>query len=232
VHIFFAKILERSGISERIVLKGCVFMAETNVFDELIPTRKSLLSRLKNWGDQDGWKVFFDTYWRLIYRAGRKAGLSDAEAQDAVQETLLSVCKSMPDFKYNQEGSFKGWLLKLTSWRIMDQLRKRQKHLKNCGTRTSTGTDEIEAVPDTEISLDAAWNEEWEQNLMQVAIERVKRKVDGKHFQVFELSAVKGWPVARICKALKINRATIYLAKHRISKLIKQEVTFLKTKPI
>jgi RNA polymerase sigma factor (sigma-70 family) len=207
-------------------------MADTNVFDELIPTRKSLLSRLKNWGDHEGWKAFFDTYWRFIYRAGRNAGLSDAEAQDAVQETLLSVCKSMPDFKYNQEGSFKGWLLKLTSWRVMDQLRKRQKHLQNRDSRTSTGTGEIEAVPDPEISLDAAWNEEWEQNLMQVAIERVKRKVDGKHFQVFELSAVKGWPVSRICKALKINPATIYLAKHRISKLIKREVNYLKTKPI
>jgi hypothetical protein len=29
--------------------------------DELIPTRQSLLSRLKDWQDRDGWKEFFDT---------------------------------------------------------------------------------------------------------------------------------------------------------------------------
>ena len=206
--------------------------AEMNMVDELIPTRKSLLSRLKNWNDQEGWKAFFDTYWRLIYRTARKAGLTDAEAQDAVQETLFSVCKSMPDFKYNAEGSFKRWLLKLTSWRVTDQFRKRQKHLQNDEARTSTGTGALEDLPDPEISLDETWNQEWEENLMQVAVERVRRKVDGKHFQVFELSVVKNWPVSRISKSLKINRGTIYLAKHRIATLIKQEVACLKKKPI
>ena len=53
--------------------------------DEFLPTRKSLLTRLKNWDDQDGWREFFDTYWKLIYSVGRKAGFTDAEAQDLVQ---------------------------------------------------------------------------------------------------------------------------------------------------
>ena len=35
--------------------------------DEFIPTRRSLLSRLKNWDDQDSWRDFFNTYWKLIY---------------------------------------------------------------------------------------------------------------------------------------------------------------------
>jgi len=34
--------------------------------DELIPTRASLLSRLKDWQDETSWKVFFDTYWERI----------------------------------------------------------------------------------------------------------------------------------------------------------------------
>src|SRR5258706_14947787 len=87
--------------------------------NELIPTRQSLLSRLKDWKDEESWRVFFDTYWKLIYGAAMKAGLSDAEAQDVVQETVISVLKSMPGFEYNTEkGSFKSWLLRLTNWRI------------------------------------------------------------------------------------------------------------------
>ena len=50
--------------------------------DELIPTRQSLLSRLKDWEDRDGWKQFFDTYWRLIYTIALKAGLTETEAED------------------------------------------------------------------------------------------------------------------------------------------------------
>src|SRR5437667_9703979 len=77
--------------------------------NEFIPTRESLLSRLRNWDDQESWREFFDTYWRFIYGIGIKAGLSDAEAQDVVQETLLSVAKKMPGVKYDSAvGSFKG----------------------------------------------------------------------------------------------------------------------------
>src|SRR5205823_2324565 len=93
---------------------------------EFMPTRSSLLSRLKDWDDAAGWREFFDTYWKLIYSAAVKAGLSDAEAQDVVQETVLSVAKKMHGFKYDRAlGSFKSWLLQLTHWRILNQLKKR-----------------------------------------------------------------------------------------------------------
>ena len=50
-------------------------------------------------------------------------GLTDAEAQDVVQETMLSVAKQMPRFKYDPAlGSFKGWLLQITRRRIADPL--------------------------------------------------------------------------------------------------------------
>ena len=57
--------------------------------DSLLPTRQSLLSRLRDWQDQDGWREFFDSYWRLIYNVARKSGLGDAEAQDVVQTTFM-----------------------------------------------------------------------------------------------------------------------------------------------
>src|SRR5262245_22882659 len=97
---------------------------------EFIPTRQSLLARLSQWNDQESWQVFFDTYWKLIYRTAKQAGLSEHEAEEAVQETIISVARQMPDFKYRPSrwgGSFKQWLLRLTKWRIGDQFRKRRK---------------------------------------------------------------------------------------------------------
>src|SRR3954469_24485520 len=94
--------------------------------DDSVSTRWSLIARLKDWDDQEGWREFFDTYWRLIYGVAIKSGLTHAEAQDVVQETIVSVSKNMKAFKADPAfGSFKSWLLNLTRWRITDQVRRR-----------------------------------------------------------------------------------------------------------
>lgn len=203
---------------------------------EFIPTRQSLLSRLKNCDDQESWKVFFDTYWKLIYSAGRKAGLTDAEAQDVVQETVISVLKSMPGFKYKAErGSFKAWLLRLTSWRIVDQIRKRQRGIENLeqNSDASTATSGMGRLADPAgLKLESLWDEEWEANLIEAAIERVKRKVDSKQYQIFDLYVVKKWSVLKVTRILGVNPGKVYLAKHRIGNLVKKEIDHIRAKPI
>lgn len=207
----------------------------TRAPEELIPTRQSLLSRLKDWDDQESWRTFFETYWRLIYSTATRAGLNDAEAQDVVQETVSSVLKALPEFRYSsKKGSFKSWLLNLTRWRIVDQLRKRQKNIASLhGNATSTGTEPIERIADPGgIALDATWDQEWESNLMEAALERVKRKVDPKQYQMFDLYVVKGWPVAKVAEVLGASRSNIYIIKHRVSSLIKKEIARLHENPV
>src|SRR5882757_10289430 len=117
--------------------------------DELIPTRASLLHRLKDWQDRSSWQEFFDTYWKLIYGVARKAGMTVDEAQDVVQETMVSVARHMPTFKYDPAlGSFKGWLLKMTRWRILDQLRKRGPIQAHRPSSTDSRTGTVEKVAD------------------------------------------------------------------------------------
>ena len=204
--------------------------------DELIPTRESLLSRLKDREDHESWAVFFDTYAKLIYGAAVKAGLRDAEAQDAVQETVISVMRSMPDFKYEAVcGSFKSWLLQLTTWRITDQFRKRlpTSDVKPNNRDTSTGTNVIERFPDlTSKTIEEIWNEEWENNLIEAAVKRVKLQVDAKQYQIFDLYTQKGWSVRKISQTMQVSAGQVYLAKHRISSLIKKEIRELRRKPI
>src|ERR1700755_710589 len=116
----------------------------------LIATRRSLVERLADWGDQLRWQEFFDTYSKLIYSAARKSGLTDVEAQEVVQETVITVAKKIDKLKYDPAiGSFKGWLLQITRWRIVDQFRKREpgnaKRPREIGDRL---TATIERVPD------------------------------------------------------------------------------------
>ena len=198
---------------------------------EFIPTRQSLLSRLKEWSDQDSWQVFFNTYWKLIYNAAIRSGLNDAEAQDVVQETVIAVSKNIPAYDA-AKGGFKTWLMQQTRWRIMGQLRKRMPIEVMASRDTSTGTSVIERIPDSAAPpLDALWDEEWEQTIMEAAMNRVKVRSDAKQFQIFDLCVRKKWPVSRVAKDLNISPARVYLAKHRIGNLIKKEVKYLRTKP-
>ncbi len=204
---------------------------------ELLATRQSLLSRLKDWNDQESWRTFFDMYWRLIYTSALKAGLTDAEAQDVVQETITSVVKSMPDFQYSAiNGSFKSWLLNLTRWRVLDQLRRRdtacQAQRRPAGTATETATIDRIADPAGLAPLEANWEREWEATLMDAALERVKRKVDAKHYQLFDLCVLQGWPVSKVAELLHVSRGKIYITRHRLTGLLKKEIAQLRTKPL
>ena len=204
----------------------------TNGAEDLTPTRRSLLIRLRNWQDEKSWRDFFDTYWRLLYNAAIKAGLNDAEAQDAVQETVMLVMKKLPEFDYDPaKGSFKGWLLRLTSWRIGDQLRYRQRDIEHSGRRPggSNQTATVERAADPAGSeLEAIWDQEWEHNLREVAIERTKRKVSAKEFQLFDLYVMRGWPVSKVAATMRENPGRVYLARHRVGRLMKKEMENLR----
>lgn len=193
---------------------------------QYIPTRQTLLSRLKDLDDGDSWKVFFDTYWKLIYATALRSGLTEAEAQEVVQETVIDASKHMPGFRYDPAlGSFKSWLLKLTNWRIKDQLRKRQPWVASGRSRDRDETATLEKVADPEgPELNKVWDEEWQVNLFATALERVKKRVDPRHYQIFDLYVLQNWPVMKVSKALHVNPGKVYLVKHRIASMVKQEM--------
>jgi len=191
-------------------------------------TRSSLVQRLHNWNDHGSWLDFFDTYWKLIYAVAIKAGLSEAEARDVVQETVVAVAKQMRDGGYDRtKSSFKNWLCLITRRRIVDHFRKRTDPKVRVSPRAdheTSSTDTIHRVPDpASLELDSVWEEEWQKNLLDAAIERVKQQVTPKQFQIFDLSVLRGLPVSEVTKLLKVNTAKVYLARHRVGALIKQE---------
>lgn len=194
--------------------------------EDPIPTCYSLLSRLKNWADDESWREFFDTYWRLIYAVALRSGLTDAEAQDVVQETILCVAKDIHKFKKDRGlGSFKGWLRNLTHWRIADQLRKRGKLVQNDSAlerNSIAALDEMAQEPSEAVASE--WETEWHRNLLKAALERIKLQVKEEQYQLFDLYVIRQWPVERITRTLGVSATRVYLAKHRITRLLKKEV--------
>ncbi len=199
--------------------------------EDLVPTRYSLLSRLENWDDQESWRVFFDTYWRLIYSIALKSGLTEAEAEDVVQETIICVANDINKFKRDRQfGSFKGWLRNLTRWRIADQFRKRAPNRSEASLTSNEETKLMELAEiqsSADAGLEGVWEAEWQSNLMTAALERVKHRVKEEHYQMFDLNMVREWPASKVAQTLEVNIAQVYLAKHRILALLKKEVRLL-----
>ncbi len=196
----------------------------------LVATRRSLVDRLENWNDRKHWQEFFDAYWKLIYSAARKSGLTDAEAQEVVQETVITVAKKIGKLRYDPAvGSFKGWLLHITRWRIADQFRKRRPgQSQRSAFPSDRTTATIERVPDANaVDLDALWEREWQDNLLAAAMDRVKKKVDPKQFQIFDCYVRKDWPAQKVATELSVSVGQVYLARHRVTALLKKEARAL-----
>ena len=89
-----------------------------------LATRPSLLVRLKDWSQQTAWREFDHDSAPLLRKVARKAGLTEAEAGEVMQETLIAVAKKIGEFKHaGNRGSFRAWLYQQAHWRIADQFR-------------------------------------------------------------------------------------------------------------
>jgi RNA polymerase sigma-70 factor (ECF subfamily) len=188
------------------------------------PTRKSLLLRIKNWSDEGSWSEFSKIYEKLIYETAMRSGLRTVEAQEVVQETLLTVAKKIAGFDYDPNvGSFKGWLLQITRRRIIDQLRKRRPQVEQAKPINAPST--LDTLLDPASSrLEALWNEEWHQALLGMARALVKRRVGLKQYRMFELYVLQQSPMKTVTSLLGVSSAQVYMAKYRITRLLKKEL--------
>ena len=191
-------------------------------------TRSSLVRKLKAWDDQKSWQTFFDTYWKLIYTVALRNGLSDAEANDAAQETIVAVAKAVKSFEYDRtKGSFRGWLMRQASWKIKDQFRKRS-HWQSATPPPEEPDGEArtslpDRIPDPQDGFAKLWQEEWEENLREIVMSRVRTKVPARQYQIFDCYVLKGWPAEKVTKALGVSTASVYLARTRVGRVAKAE---------
>ena len=193
-----------------------------------ITTRSSLLERLKSMDDEESWREFCRIYGDLIRRLAMKAGLTEHEAEEVLQEVLISVVRNIGGFTYNPAvSSFRHWLTNVVRWRIADQRKKQSQHERireeplEDGEQAGVAGGLADPAGDV---LDAQLEAEWRKGLIETALGRIKRQVNPKHFQIYHLLVVHELPVPQVCRRLKVNRGQLYLARHRIARLLQKEV--------
>jgi RNA polymerase sigma factor (sigma-70 family) len=197
-----------------------------------IQTRPSLLNRLKTGDDNESWQEFYRVYGKLVRDFAIQAGLTNSEADEAVQETAIAMARHLPEYRYDPKVCrFKTWLLNMTRWRIQDQLKKRRKETAGTLGRSSEShnneidqTATINRVPDpAAVDFEALFETQWRENLFTDALERVKQKFSLKQFQIFDLLVLKEWPGADVAQSLGVSLANVYVTRHRITAAIKKE---------
>jgi len=194
-------------------------------------TRPTLLFRIRESEDGAGWEEFHRLYWRLIYGRALRSGLSRPDAQEVAQDVFKRVAETIRDFDYDaKRGSFRGWLMKLTNWRIADKFAGRartEQQVPLQRDRPSDRTGTIERIPSPTAEEDE-WDLEWKQLVLAAAVDRLKRRVKARHFQVFDFYVRQEWPVLRVSRELGINPASVYLIAHRLTRQLKAEAKKLK----
>jgi RNA polymerase sigma-70 factor (ECF subfamily) len=192
-------------------------------------TDPALLFRLRNWEDRASWSEFYRLYHDFVYRFARRSGLSHADAQEVTQDVFKGAAEAIHGFESDpRRGKFRGWIMTLARWRISDKFRARHPHERQLarsdfqsGAWIEPG--EIEGLPDNR-EIESSWESEWQLGVIETALNRISRRVPAKHFQVFDLYGRQNWPAHRVADALGVNRSSIYLIHHRLTKLLREEI--------
>lgn len=195
----------------------------SDALTDSLETRASLLWRLRDPENARDWREFHRRYGGLIRAVVKRSGLSDAAADDVLQETLISVARRMPDFCYDPAlGTFKGWLLTITRRRLADYWRRFYREPDAAGVPVPEGQG-----PDENSGFEAVWEEEWRRHTLGRALDRLGAALDPRQRQVFQLAVVEAWPAAEVARATGLPAAAVYLMKHRVGRLVRMEVELL-----
>jgi RNA polymerase sigma-70 factor (ECF subfamily) len=151
------------------------------------------------------------------------------------------VAKKMPEFRYEPgRDSFKGWLLQIVRWKVVDQVRRRHEATEHVTVEPASiaerlslaeNSDPHGAAPanlaDPRQDLARLWEKEWERHLLMRALARVKRKAKPEQYAIYHLYVTEEKSVGDVRRTLGVSSAQVYLAKHRVGALLKKELRSL-----
>ena len=185
-------------------------------------TSLSLLLRLRHTpADQGAWREFVARYGRRIYLWCRQWDLQEADAEDVTQNVLAVLAERLRTFEYAPGGSFRAWLKTVAhhAWgKYLGQL-----------ARPGRGTGDGELAPrlqsiEARDDLAARLEEEFDRELLDLAMLRVAQRVEPHTWQAFTLTALGGQSGADVAARLDIPVAMVYVARSRVQKMLKDEI--------
>ncbi len=177
-------------------------------------TSTTLLEGLRDGGNTIAWRRFIDRYQPMVVSYARKQGLSDCDAEDIGQETMMAFIKSYGKGGYDpNKGRLRNWLFRIAHHKVVDVIRRRVR--ENVVSPRSAGTSILQTIPSRD-SAQKKWDREWEHFVLRACLEEVAKQVQQKTYQAFELVVLQQWPVDEVAEHLGMSENAVYIAKNRV----------------
>ena len=188
-------------------------------------TRATLLARMRlEPGNQTTWAEFVGIYGPVVYGWCRRWNLQEADAQDVTQNVLLRLARKLPEFVYDPSQSFRAWLKTITHHAWKDYLDSHANHERGSGDSTiGQLLDSVQARDDLFTRLESAFDQE----LLALAVARVKERVTPQTWEAYQLTAIEGLHGAEAAARIPMQVGQVYVAKQRVQNLLQEEIRFL-----
>jgi RNA polymerase sigma-70 factor (ECF subfamily) len=193
--------------------------------DAASQTSPTLLGRLRgDPTDQAAWGGFVARYGPKILGWCRHWGLQQADAEDVAQSVLVQLAAKMRDFVYDPARSFRAWLKTIAHHAWRDFLDRRGR--PGLGTGDSNVLERLQSVAARD-DLAAKLEEEFDRELFDEAVTRVRLRVTPAKWEVFRLMAVEGLSGAEVAARQSMKVSTAYVVRSKVQKMLQEEIAKL-----
>lgn len=194
-------------------------------------TDPRLIEAVKDWRDDAHWREFYKRYAPAIRQHACGSGLTEAEAEDVVQETMIKVARYLPGFQYDRTiCKFRTWLNQVINQRIFEALHRRRR-----SSFPETALEEIrELVHGHSVrgpTEDPVMQAEVDYRLLEACLARVRARVKPRHWQLFEAHALHGLSAEETARRHDSTAANVWVVRHRLLKALRVEWQELLNKP-
>jgi RNA polymerase sigma-70 factor (ECF subfamily) len=163
-------------------------------------------------------------YYPLVRGWCERAGLQAADAADVAQEVFRALAGNLGRFR-REEGkqSFRGWLRGITRKQLLGHWRRRKDQPPGAGGTTALQrfADVPEGVSE-ELSRDDRVAER--DGLLRRALALLRAETADRNWQAFWRATVEGHPAADIAADLGMSVNSVYLAKARLLRRLREEL--------
>jgi RNA polymerase sigma-70 factor, ECF subfamily len=179
-------------------------------------TSGTLIDRVKL-GESEAWRRLEYLYSPLVRWRCRHAGLTEADAEDIVQEVFKTVSEKIGSFQKRPGPSFRSWLKSITRYKLGDYIRRSRDPARGEG-----GTDAqlaLGRIPD-DTGGSAMEDDEDDpsdrRRLVLQALRSVSSGFEPRSRQAFWLVVVENRRPADVAAELGMTPTAVYIAKSRI----------------
>ncbi len=189
---------------------------------EFPETRESLLAQIRSPANREAWDDFAQIYRPVIYRLARRRGLQDADAQDLAQRVLMAVASAIGSYeKSNESVRFRHWLRRVARNAIVNALSRRPHDRAAGGT---TVQELLMEQPDHDPGSDTQIELEYRRELYLRAARMVRGDVEPDTWRAFEMTVVENRSIDEAAVELDKPVGTIYAARSRIMRRLREAV--------